>query len=216
MEYGGIDRFAVPWWVWVVAAFAAAGLILGAVLWVVTAPPPERVDTSELNDLPLHGPPMGAGPGTPPAAPRALPARPQPFVVNPPSRSAARVRITEVRPSGGAKRAGPSVPPLPGLPPADAGVKDMFPMERIVRHPPKALSTQSTGEDFPGFSHEGRMWTFTGRFAASGEVDLSPTYVDVGGRAVYALSGSAESHKALFVQSRTYPGKYAIYRPAAE
>lgn len=214
MESGSTGKFTVPAWVWAVTAFAAVG-ILGAGLWVVTTAPPARVDTNESDYLPLHSPPIGAGPRTPPAAPQVLPARPGPFMVSPSSRPAARVRITEVRPSDGAKRAGPPVPPLPGPPPADTGVKDMFPMERIVKPPPaKAPPAQSIGEDFPGFSHEGRMWAFTGRFATSGEVDLSSTDTDVGGRTVYALSGSGAGRKVLFVQSRTQPGKYAIYRPA--
>lgn len=95
-------------------------------------------------------------------------------------------------------------------------IKEMFPMQRLDKPAPKPgpapKARLQPREVFPSFNCGGRQWQNTGRFAVSGQLDLIPSNCSMGGRSLYALAGSGDSPRALFVQSLTDPDKYAIYR----
>ncbi len=213
-------RLIIPVWVWATTAVALVA-IFGAIMWASLASPEKRIDANETAMVPPEGQPMGAGPDPGHAT---APSVPPPYT----GRSAPKVTVTEVEPLGvpdSALDVSPQPPPASPKPKPKPAAKnpgndvtDMFPVGPVAPKPPPARAAKQPApkpsEDFPGFGYAGRQWEFTGQFASAGQVDLSATDADAGGKPVYALSNSGDQRKVLFVQSDTDPGKYAIYRSA--
>lgn len=212
MDADSGNRFAVPLWLWVATAIALVA-ILGAVMWTALSAPEGRVDANQTPYIPPDGDPMGA-------APRGSYTTPPP--VSPPvlGRSVARVTVTPIappRPLASPQRTQTAPAPAPkpvAAKPRDGSVQDMFPMERIGAGPAATRETppapKPDAESFPQVVHGGRAWAFTGKFVSAGKVDGLPVGTDSSDRAIYTLAGAAGT--VLFVQSRTSPGRLAVYR----
>ena len=89
----------------------------------------------------------------------------------------------------------------------------MFPFGPIApRETQSARDNSPQTEQFPSFIFGGVSWKFTGAYADAGQVVLSPTGLDLGGRSVLTLADAPGSADVIFVQSKLQPGKFAIYR----
>ncbi|MCL5104090.1 MAG: hypothetical protein M1133_08245, partial [Armatimonadetes bacterium] len=180
-------------------------LIIGAVLWSSSTDGVKRHKV----DVEVYPAPMGSGPWSIPEPPAIDIAGPPAKGVSPAAPDANKVSQVEAP-----KKSTPRVavkPQTVGAHPSP--ISGMFPMGNVVRSLPEVEHRfRQVAELFPSFVYAGRMWTFTGQFAYSGQVDLAPTGVKVGDRNIYALTNTQGPGSVLFVQSARNPEKYAVYR----
>jgi len=89
----------------------------------------------------------------------------------------------------------------------------MFPVGSITRELPRPPQPQQPAESYPRFEYQGKMWSATGKFVVSNQVDLVPAGPKLPtGQALYAINGGDGGDSVLFVQSETSPDEFAIYR----
>lgn len=197
------DRVTVSRYVWV--ATAAAFLLIFGSIWFVSS----LGSNAPGNAADRPGIPADVGRGGETTVYGEHVAAPPPLsvaTVSPSSQTAVTL-LPPPRPKAApcpkAKRVEKKVTP-----------RDMFPVGNIaldmprVRHPFRQVA-----ELFPSFSYEGGVWAATGRYVRDSEADLTPTGFSLAtGQALYALANSAAPDVVLFVQSRTDPAKFAVYR----
>ncbi len=203
---------AAPKWSWVALGVGVL-MLFGSIWWAIsTGPSPKDRASAEPYE------PVGAGP---------VPVREYPTAVLPPTQTRApwtagecsRPRIT-VAPVQSLPAPRPVVIPLAQPIPKRAHaaqnrspVADMFPFGPIApRETERERDDPPQTEQFPSFIYSGVSWKFTGAYADAGQVVLSPTGLELGGRSVLTLADVPVSEDVLFVQSRFQPEKFAIYR----
>lgn len=92
-------------------------------------------------------------------------------------------------------------------------VHDMFPVGDIMKNTPEVAHPYRQMEPaVPSFQYEGRIWTPTGAYADSEQVDLTPAGFALDGHDVYALSNASAPEEVLFLRSASDPDRYSIYR----
>ena len=123
--------------------------------------------------------------------------------------SQVRVEVTPASPQ--ADKVPPAKPQTPNL--GAVSVRDMFPVGSVVVGAPRLQHPyRKMPELFGSFAYGGKLWSPTGRFAHSGQVQLVPTGRRLDGRKLYALANTAGPGGALFVQSADDSDRFAIYR----
>ena len=203
---------AAPKWLWV--ALGVGILMLFGSIWlaVSTGPSPKYRASAEPYE------PVGAGP---------VPVRDYPTAVLPPTQTRApwiageysRPRITVVPVQSLPAPRPVEIPlaqPIPKLAHAARNrspIADMFPFGPIApRDTERERDNPPQTEQFPSFICGGVSWKFTGAYADAGQVVLNPTGLELGGRSVLTLADVPGSEDVLFVQSRSQPETFAIYR----
>jgi hypothetical protein len=183
-------------WIWVAGGVAVAMIIAGLV-WSASSGEAKRavVKPRVVASRPE------AAPAPVPAAPR--PAQPRVAVkVIAKSRPEAKSASTSSC-SSAARAAAALITP-----------RSMFPMGDVTRGLPLASVElyRPPAEAFPSFGYGSKIWNFSGRFARPRQVELAPTGLFLGRRKLFALANTAGPGSALFLQSSTDPGRFAIYR----
>jgi hypothetical protein len=200
-------------WTW--AIVGVAFIVIAGVTWWATSVKDNDVEKIGSSSRPS---PLGGGPAYVPEHRRAVipPLDVTPVLPDSPG-SGAVVTVTpvnpdpldgtpETKPEAGARK--PQAQEKPG-----SRVPGLFPMGRVGQRPESTPRPDPKPvEMFPPITHAGRAWSFTGTFARSGQVDITPSGYDTEGRRIYALAKSHGASRVIFVESKQDPGKYAIYR----
>ena len=205
------DKINVPRWAWIIMTTAFL-LVISAIWWASSASVPRtaRVDVSRkpVTDNGYIPPQSYSVVGEP---------SPQAFAQDSRSMPPASVNISSSSPGLPAGPVKPRfkqrlAPKLVVRKPANI-VHDMFPMGNVVDNIPQQRHMFRTpAELFPAFSYAGKLWSFGGTFAFSGQLDLVTVGYKVGDKDIYALANTTGPGRALFVQSDQDPDKFAIYR----
>lgn len=195
----------IPAYVWAALAVAVV-LILGSFWW---ADSPNRAATGRAEAARVVAPtgdaPQGRCGNSLVTAP--LPGLPSPADVS--ASSGPRVQVEPVVPK--AKKMGPAERSTRRS--GAVSVRDMFPVGSIVVGAPRVGHPfRRMPELYPSFSYGGKLWSPTGRFAYSGQVQLASTGRTLSGRKLYALADTVGPGTALFVQSADDSDRFAIYR----
>ena len=182
---------AVPKWLW--AALGVGILMLaGAMWWAGSAGP-----RSSAAVAPQPYGPVRAGAGGSAGAPgRCAAARRTTRPVDRGKYSHPRVTVAPVQtlPAPNPIKI-PVAQPIPR--PAHAAravspMADMFPFGPISPGAVKSPHADpSATEQFPSFTYGGVSWTFTGAFADAGQVALTATGLELGGRSVLTLADAS-------------------------
>lgn len=205
-------NMAAPKWLWVALGVGIL-MLFGSIWWAVSVGPSPK---DRASAEPFE--PVGAGP---------VPVREYPTAVLPPTHARApwitgeysrpRITVAPVQSLPAPKPVKiPLAQPIPKLAHAARNrspIADMFPFGPIApRETQRERDNPPQTEQFPSFIYGGVSWKFTGAYADAGQVVLSPTGLELGGRSVLTLADAPGSEDVLFVQSRLQPGKFAIYR----
>ncbi len=196
----------LPAWIWIAAAVSAV-LIASGLLYSEPASDRDKIGPEPVVAV---DPPPQAAPPAAVASPRVLRFGQTPSLTRV---EAPLVTVSEVTRAN-------LVPKRNPLPPAVKQViaaapvtpRSMFPVGVIRRAPAAYSPYRQPSEGFPSFSYGHKMWSFVGRFAWAGEVDLVPIGYNLSGRTVYAIANTEGPGEVLFVQSRLDPDKVAVYR----